>query len=500
MDFESARKEFKRLQERVTAINHALSLIFFDGETTAPSNTAKNRIRSMGVLNAANYNLKYADETAELVDYLTAHEAELTTIEKRSLSVLRRDIDKKRNVPKDKYVRYENLIVSAQDAWHKAIEDNNYSLFRPYLEELFESTAELSAYSSSDMSPYDYCLDNFEPGTYTAFYDRLMEGVKQEIIPLFQSITEKPQLDDKCLKGLFPADKQEELARYLMKLLNIDMDHVGFATAEHPFSRTMGSHFDVRVTTKYSRKDFSFSLYTMLFECAHVLFVMGQDDEVAYTFADDAVTLGIMESQTYMYENVFGRSRAFVEAIYPELKRLFPDPIAKHTPEDIYYAVNRVVASPIRIGSDEISNNLHVLIRYELEKSLMDGSLSAKDLPDAWAEKYKKYLGVEVTDPAHGVLQDIHWAHGAIGHFPTAILGRCFAAIILDKMKESVDIEKGLREGDFTAINEWNREHVWKKTSFYNTEEVMAQIDKTPINTDAYIKYLKEKYSELYKL
>ena len=500
MDFESARKEFKRLQERVTAINHALSLIFFDGEVAAPSNTAKNRMRAVEVLNATNYNLKYADETAELVDFLTEHEDELTPVERRSLNVLRRDIDKKRNVPKDKYVRYENLIVSAQDAWHKAIEDNNYSLFRPYLEELFESTAELSVYSGSDMSPYDYCLDNFEPGTHTTFYDRLMEGVKQEIIPLFQSIAEKPQLDDSCLKGSFRADKQEELTRYLLKLLNIDMDHVCLATAEHPFSRTMGSHLDVRLATRYSIKDFTLSLYTILFECAHVLFVTGQNEEVIYTFADDAVTLGIMESQTYLYENVFGRSRAFVEAIYPELKRLFPDPIANYTPEDIYYAVNRVVAGPIRIGSDEISNNLHVLVRYELEKALMDRSLSTKDLPDAWAEKYKKYLGVEVTDPAHGVLQDIHWAHGAIGHFPTAILGRCFAAIILDKMKESVDIEKGLREGDFTAINEWNREHVWNKSSFYNTEEVMAQIDTAPINTDAYIKYLKEKYSELYEL
>lgn len=500
MELEKARKEFNRLQARVSAINHAESLMFFDGETAAPSNTADNRIKALEVLNETIFNLLYGDKTAELVDFLSEHLDELPLIERRSLELLKRDVDKRRNIPKEKFVSYENLLTSAQDAWHRAREAQNYNMFRPYLDEVFEGQRELASYSNSDMTPYDYCLDSHEPGTNTALYDGLMEGIKSEIIPLFHQIKELPKPDDACLKGDFSAEKQEELARYIIELLGIDMNHVVLSTAEHPFSRTMGSHFDVRIATKYSRRDFTVSLYTMLYECAHVLYVTGRDDAVAYTFVDDSTPLGIMESQTYFYENVVGRSRAFIESIYPKLRELFPNPIANYTPEDIFLAVNRVEAGPIRIGSDEVSNSLHLLIRYELEKSLMDMSLSVKDLPDAWAEKYKKYLGVEVTDPVQGVLQDIHWPHGAIGYFPTVILGKIYSSIIVDRMRREGLTEKSLKEESFNSINQWNKEHLWSKVGLYDTDIIMKEIAGPSISADPYVKYLKNKFSELYNL
>ena len=500
MELEKARAEFNRIQERVKAINHALSLIFFDGETVAPSNTVDNRLRTLETLNEAVFDLIYGDRTVELLDYLYEHKDELSLIEKRSVEIIKRDVDKKRNVPQKKYVHYENLLISAKDAWHKAREEENYNLFRHYLDEIFEEVAEISTYSNSGLDPYDYCLDDYEPGMNTRFYDCLVESIKTEIVPIFNQIMERPRPDDSCLKGDFSAENQEKLARYLLDLLRIDMDHVGFSTAEHPFSRTMGSHFDVRIATKYSRRDFTVSLFTMLFECAHVLYVTGRDDEVAYTFIDDSTPLGIMESQTYFYENVVGRSKAFIDAIYPTLKELFPDPIARYTPDDIYLAVNKVEAGPIRIGSDEISNNLHLALRYELEKALMDKSLSARDLPDAWAEKYKEYLGVEINNPVQGVLQDIHWAHGAIGYFPTAILGKCYAALIVDKMSEELDIEKEISQGDFSRINQWNKANLWSRVGLRDTEDVISRIAGWPVNSDAYVRYLKNKYSKLYNL
>lgn len=500
MELEKARAEFKRLQERVKAINHAVSLIFFDGETAAPPNTTDNRIRALETLNFTDYNLRYGESSIELMDFLLEHESELTQIEKSSLREMKRDINKRRNVPRDKYVSYENLLVSAQDAWHRALDEQNYDIYRPYLETIFDRVGELSTYGNSSMSPYDYCLDNYEPGTSTAMYDEVMSDVKSEIMPLFHQIMERPPLDDSCFKGDFPIDKQEELARYLMNVLGVDMDHVTMTTAEHPFSRTMGSHFDVRVATKYSRKDLTLSLYTMLFECAHILHVMGQDDEVAYTFVDDSASLGMREGQTYFYENIIGRSRAFIELMYPKLKELFPNQIERFTPDDLYLAVNKVNAGPIRIGSDEVSNNLHILVRYEIEKALMDKSLSVKDLPDAWAEKYKEYLGVEVSNPVQGVLQDIHWAHGSIGYFPTSLLGRCYSAIVAEKMREEVSIESEVLAGDFSKINQWNKDHIWRKAGLYETEDVMKEIAGWPVTADAYIKYLKAKYSELYSL
>ena len=206
------------------------------------------------------------------------------------------------------------------------------------------------------------------------------------------------------------------------------------------------------------------------------------------------------EGQTYFYENIIGRSRAFIELMYPKLKELFPNQIERFTPDDLYLAVNKVNAGPIRIGSDEVSNNLHILVRYEIEKALMDKSLSVKDLPDAWAEKYKEYLGVEVSNPVQGVLQDIHWAHGSSGYFPTSLLGRCYSAITAEKMREEVSIESEVLAGDFSNINQWNKDHIWRKAGLYETEDVMKEIAGWPVTADAYIKYLKAKYSELYSL
>ena len=500
MELERARAEYKRLQERVKAINHAVSLIFFDGETAAPSNTADNRIHALAVLNATNHRLKYGEETERLVDFLSEHADELTLIERRSLEIIKRDAAKRKNIPREKYVSYENLLVSAQDAWHRAIYDQNYGIFRPFLEEVFSRFRDLSTYNSAGLGPYDYYLDTYERGMNTEVYDGIMDGIKKEVIPLFREISERPQPDDSCLKGDFSAEKQTELANYIMRLLGLDLDHVSLSTAEHPFSRSMGAHYDVRIVTKYSRRDFTISLYTLLFECAHALCLTGQDDAIAYTFVDDSASLGILGSQTYFYENGIGKSLPFIELIYPELKRLFPDTVGGYSPEDIYLAVNKVAAGPIRIGSDQLTSVLHLLIRYELEKALMDQSLTVRDLPDAWAEKYRDYLGVEVTDPVQGVLQDMHWAHGSIGSFPTMVLGNCYSAIIAREMQKDVDLIGAIKDGDFYSINHWNRENIWTKAGLYDTSEVIAGITDKPINSDAYVNYLKSKFASLYNL
>ena len=500
MELEKARVEFSNLQKRIAAITHATELMFYDGETIAPPETTDNRIRTIEILNDEKYKLKFGDDTVRLAEYLKENEDVLTMYEKRSLELLLRDINRKRHIPKEKYVKYESLIASSEDAWHRAIESEDYEVFRPYLERIIDSTIEFAGYFNSDMSPYSYCLDNYEPGIDIDTYEAIFDAVRKEIPPLLQQIMERPQIDDSCLYGDFSSDKQADLAVYIMELLGINLQRVGLATAEHPFSTNLGSHFDERIVTRYSRKDFSFSLYTMLFQCGHVLCTTGQEDNVAFTFIDNAESLGIFESQCRFYENVVGRSREFIELIYPELTGLFPELSEKYSSEDIFLAVNKVTPGPIRMGSDEVTNNLHVLVRYELEKALMDKSLSVKDLPDAWAEKYKKYLNVDIKKLSQGVLQDIHWSSAAIGYFPMAVLGNTYLASIVGKMKEDIDLEDCIRQGDFKLINLWNREHVWKRSGLYDTKMVMEKYVGVDINPEPYIRYLKEKYSEVYGL
>ena len=500
MELGKAREEFKHLQKRISAINHAVNLIFFDGETSAPSDTADNRIKSLEVLNDVVFQLQYGDQTMELVDFLWEQKDELTIYERRSLELLKRSADKRKNVTKEQFLKYENLLISAQDALHKANEDQNYEIYLPYLQKVFDCIREFAVSYDNKTSPYDYCLDIYEPGMNSQIYDTIFDEVKRSIIPLLQKIKEKPQVSDDCLKGDFSVDSQEELAIYIMDLLRLNMDRVGLATGEHPFTKTMGSHLDARIVTKYSRKDFSSSLYNMLYECGSILYETGQDDNVIYTFMDGSASLGIMESQTRFYENIVGRSRGFIEFLYPKLKELFPETVGNYSPEDLYLAVNKVEAGPVRLGSDEITNNLHVLVRYELEKALMNGDLLVKDLPDAWAEKYKEYLGIDVPNPTEGILQDIHWACGDIGYFPTAVLGNSYSAIIAKRMREDLNLEACIREGNFEPINQWNKSHIWEQVCLYDTKDVMSKYINTTLNGESYVKYLNEKYTNIYNL
>ncbi len=499
MDLEKSRQEFIKLQRKLSAINHSIELLFFDGETAAPPKSIANRISTLEIINDKLYNLKFGEETDELMAFLWENKEQLSMVERRSLEVLKRESDRMKGLSKKEFIKYQSLLSSAKDAWHMANEEGDYELFRPYLEQVFDRVRALANSYDSEMNPYDYCLDMHEPGSSSKIYDGIFDGVRRDIVPLLKQIKERPPVDDSCLMGDYSVEKQEALALYIMNLMGLNMDNVGLATSEHPFTRRIGSHFDQRLTTRYSRKDFTFSLYTILFGCGYALADMGQLDELAYTAADGSASFGIMEGQTRFYENILGRSRPFINYIYPKLKSLFPTSIKDSTPEDLYFAINKVDAGPIRMGSDEITNNLHVLVRYELEKDLMNKSLSFTDLPDAWNEKYREYLGVEVKDHTRGVLQDILWADAAIGYFPTAVLGNIYSALMLDKMSSDIDIKECIQNGAIETINKWNHEHVWKHLGLYDSDTIMEKfVGAASLDFAPYINYLKRKYSEIY--
>ena len=279
----------------------------------------------------------------------------------------------------------------------------------------------------------------------------------------------------------------------------MDMEHVGLSTTEHPFTTSLGSHLDERITTHYHRDNFASSLYSVVHEGGHALYDTGSDDDLAYTVLDGGVSMGIHESQSRFYENIIGRSREYINFIYPKLRELFPDALEGFTAEDVYKAVNKVEPSLVRIEADEATYCLHVMIRYELEKAVMHGELEVKDLPKAWNQKYKEYLGVDVPNDTKGVLQDSHWSFGAIGYFPSYALGNAYGAQFMEEMRKSVDVEGSLAKGDFGPINEWNRQNLWKHGCLYEPEHLLKEI-VGEFSTDAYIRYLESKFSDIYGL
>ncbi|MBR2558971.1 MAG: carboxypeptidase M32, partial [Firmicutes bacterium] len=345
-----------------------------------------------------------------------------------------------------------------------------------------------------------YWLNEFEEGVSKEYCDKFFGELREKLVPLIKKIGEAEQVDDSCIKGHFPEYKQEEFALYLMKLIGLDMEHVGLSTTEHPFTTSLGSHFDERITTNYKLDNVSSSMFSVVHEGGHALYDTGSADDLAYTVLDGGVSMGIHESQSRFYENLIGRSRPFIECIFPKLVELFPENFSGCTPEDVYRAVNKVEPSLIRTEADEVTYCLHVMIRYELEKRVVGGELEVKDLPGEWNRLYKEYLGIDVPDDKHGVLQDSHWSFAAIGYFPSYALGSAYGAQFMRKMRETVDVDGCIARGDFGPVNNWNREHIWKYGSLLKPGDLLDKVLEGPFDTSAYVEYLEKKYSEIYGL
>ena len=283
-----------------------------------------------------------------------------------------------------------------------------------------------------------------------------------------------------------------------MDLIGLDRDHVGLSTTEHPFTTTLGSHFDTRITTHYYEDDFACSAFSVIHEGGHALYETGSDDDLAFTVLDGGVSMGIHESQSRFYENIIGRSRSFCSLIFPKLREIFPDEMKGKTDEDLYLAVNKVAPSLIRTEADEVTYCLHIMVRYELEKAVMDGDLRVSDLPGEWNRLYREYLGIDVPNDKVGVLQDTHWADGLIGYFPSYALGSAYGAHFLKKMKETVDVEKCLERGDLSPINEWNREKIWRHGVLYTPAQLLERVLDEKFDPGVFTDYLTEKYSGIY--
>ena len=500
MTLEQARENLDTLQKKLSAYGHAAALLSYDGSTAAPKGTAANRAQTMSVLGEELYRLSTGQETVELLEFLDAQQEQLSEKERRMVCLLLKDIRQKQKIPMDEYVAMERLMAEADSIWREAKEKNDFAAFEPTLEKIFATYRKVAGYCAPEKDPYDYWLDQFEEGLDRARCDAFFATLRQHIVPLLARVQAKPQLPDDILHGDFPLDKQQELSTWLMKTIGLDLEHCSLTTTEHPFTTSLGSHFDERITTHYHRDNFALSLFSVVHEGGHALYDTGSDSSLAYTVLDCGVSMGIHESQSRFYENLLGRSHAFCQLLFPKLAELFPEQMAGYTAEDLYKAVNRAEPSLIRTEADELTYCLHIMVRYELEKRVMAGELAVHDLPGEWNRLYKEYLGIDVPDDARGVLQDTHWAIGAIGYFPSYALGSAYGAQFMRKLRESVDVDACIAAGDFGPVNAWNREHLWQYGSTYEPMKLFEKATGERFDPTVFTGYLEKKYTELYGL
>ncbi len=498
MDLQTALQQLEDLQRKQFAYRTASSALFLDGDTVAPRDTSEGRGVALSILAGEEHKLFSAPEVGALLTFLEQHKEELTAEQARQVVLLRRGYDQLSRIPAAEYMEYAQLTNQASDVWHRAKERSDFELFRPVLEKLVAFQKKFAAYYDSTKAPYDALLNEYERGMTMEKLDVFFDTLRQRLVPVIQAIGQKPQIDDSFLKKTYPVEIQRKFSDYLMEVLGLDRDHCGIGETEHPFTLNFTSQ-DVRITTHYHENDLANSMYSVIHEGGHALYELGVDPSYDYNCLSGGVSMGVHESQSRFYENLMGRSLPFIRAIYPKVQAFFPDQLAGVTAVDFYKAVNKAQPSLIRTESDELTYSFHVMIRYEIEKQLMDDTLAVKDVPAQWNRLYKEYLGVEVPDDKRGCLQDSHWSGGMFGYFPSYALGSAYGAQMLRNMEAEMDVWGPVARGDLSPVTGWLKEKVHKYGCLLEPAQVVEQACG-PFDPTVYCDYLEAKYRALYDL
>ncbi len=502
MKYESlpqAKDALRKLQQTAAAYSHAMGVLYLDATTVAPSNTWEGRGKTMEILSQVVYELTTKEENGELLSYLEAHMEALSPQEKREVEVLRKNYDQTHRIPAEEFVAYQVLLNDAQNVWHKAKNEDDFDAFAPYLEKIVDFNRKFAGYYHPEMEPYNALLNEYEEGLTMETLDGFFAQLRETIVPLIARIQKADKIDDSFLYRHYPVAVQRDFSDYLMEVMGIDRSHCGIAETEHPYTTNFNNK-DVRITTHYHEDNLVSSMFSVIHEGGHALYELGADDCYNYTALSGGVSMGIHESQSRFYENIIGRSEAFVHAIFPKIKELFPEQMADVDETMFYRAINKAEPSLIRTEADELTYALHIMVRYEIEKQLMAGTLEVKDVPAAWKALYQQYLGVEVPNDKRGCLQDSHWSGGMVGYFPSYALGSAYGPQMLRKMEEEIgDVWADVAKGDLSKVTGWLKEHIHCHASFIKPGALFESICGK-FDAKFYTDYLTEKYTKLYQL
>lgn len=498
MNMKEALEQLELLQKKLYAFQAADNALYLDGVTVAPRDTAEGRGVALGILAGERQKLMTDPAVGDLLDYLTEHRAELTPELRRQTEVLRRSYEQLRRIPAEEYMEYTMLTNEAGDVWHRAKEKSDFSMFCPVLEKLVHYNRKFAAYYDDAKKPYDALLNEFERGVDMEYLDAFFAQIKEKLVPLIREIGQAEPADDSFLHQHYPVEIQRKFSDYLMEVMGLDRSHCTIGETEHPFTLEFNNK-DVRITTNYKEDNLVDSMYSVIHEGGHAKYELGIRDDLQYTCLSGGVSMGIHESQSRFYENIIGRSRPFVEVIFPKMQEFFPEQLKNVTAEQMYRAVNKVEPSLIRTAADELTYCLHVMVRYEIEKRLISGGLEVKEIPKVWNELYKEYLGVDVPDDRRGCLQDSHWSGGSFGYFPSYALGSAYGAQMLREMEKDIDVWGTVKKGDLEAVSHWLKEKIHQYGSLLEPADVLKNTCGE-FDPSAYTDYLEKKYRELYGL
>ena len=501
MSYEEDLKKMYEHLEKLKKLAYVYHVLNFDLETKCPVKNMNCASDSLNVISSQIFDLTHEKEYIDLVVSLHEKRDEAKDVyEKTLIDNLYKSYIREKNVSKELDDLASKVYSNSYIDWLNAKKNKDYSLFEPSLEKVKEIQQKLiDTREDKKDNYYDTAFSDYERGLTSKDLDRLFGELRDGIVNLLNRIKKsKHKIRTDFMSREVPIEKQEQFSNYILETMGFDFSRGCIATTEHPFTDTL-SKDDTRVTTHYYLNQFVSNIFTIAHEGGHALFGQNQDDEDFNHYIDDSMTLGMHESVSRFYENILGRSKAFIHLIYPKFKEIFGDIFFDVSEEELYEAVNEVKPSLIRTEADELTYSLHIIIRYEIEKDIINNKVDLKDIKALWNKKYEEYLGVTPTNDSEGILQDVHWSSG-FGYFPTYALGNIYNAMYYNSMKEKLDVDKLIRENKMDVILKYMTENVFKDANKLDSKTWIKKITNKDIDSSYFLKYLEDKYVELYRL
>lgn len=500
---EAKLQELKNRLLEVTDIDGAVALLGWDQTTYMPPGGAEARGRQMATLARLGHEKFIDPAVGKLLDDLRPYEESLPYDHDDAslIRVTRREYDRRTRIPADFLGELYNHTAMSYQVWTEARPANDFARTRPYLEKTLDLSRKMADFFPGYEHIADPLIDVADYGMKASTVREVFTQLRNELVPIVKAITEQQSADHSVLLQYFPEDRQLAFGEEVIKKYGYDFNRGRQDKTHHPFM-TKFSLGDVRITTRVQEHDLGDALFSTLHESGHAMYEQGINMAYEGTPLANGTSAGVHESQSRMWENIVGRSRGFWEHFYPQLQAIFPTQLMG-VPLDVFYrAINRVARSLIRVDADEVTYNLHVMIRFDLEVQLLDGSLEVRDLPETWQARYESDLGIAAPNDSDGVLQDVHWYGGGIGgSFQGYTLGNIMSGLFYEAaLKAHPEIPAEIGQGKFSTLHSWLRENIYQHGSKFTAPELIERVTGGPLRIEPYIQYLRMKYGELYSL
>jgi carboxypeptidase Taq len=490
---------YKSTLQKIADIKYAAAVLQWDQETYLPAKGATIRGQQIATLSELAHQQFTKDEVGNLLQDLLGKN-DLSDTELRNVQLSFEDYTKNKKLPSSFVRQMSEAVNKSFHAWIEARKQNRFSIFENPLHDIIELKKQEAEYLGYQHHPYNALMNDYDKGLTVNIADAVFENLKPQLLTLLNKIKEKPQVDNSFLHQHFDKDTQWKFGIELLKSIDFDFEAGRQDISEHPFTTNFNSN-DVRLTTRIDELDFSNMTWSCLHEGGHGLYEQGLPQDEYGLPLGEYCSLSIHESQSRLWENNVGRGLHYWKNHYNTLIQCFPTQLVNISVEQFYKGINKVEPSLIRTEADELTYHFHVMIRYEIEKMLIDGTITAKDIPAYWNEHYKKYLGVIVPDDKNGCLQDVHWSHGSFGYFATYSLGSLYAAQLYAAiLNKNSSVEKEIEVGNTLPILEWLRANIHKYGRYYTAEELCKKATGESLNSKYFIDYVTKKYTDIYNL